>query len=81
MSVRTGSLKRWLDLQSSRVLGYIEWLEQKGYIRDLQHPRRGEVEFITRIPSTWNWDAPDEAGEGLSTPPDEPSLSEMGGFR
>lgn len=71
VSVRTGPLRTHLSLQSERVWMYLEWLETRGYIRSLTRPagvKRGEAEFIVRIPSTWNWDHPEV---GPADKPDE----------
>ena len=60
VSVRTGPLRANLGLQSERVWLYLHWLETRGYIRNLTSPGRGHAEFVIRIPSTWNWSAPED---------------------
>lgn len=75
VSIRTGPLRAYLSLQSERVWTYLHWLETHGYIRQLTSPKRGEAEFVIRIPSTWNWASPEEGD--LDS---EPQASKHGAF-
>ncbi len=43
-----------LGIQSERFRSYLQWLQQRGYIRDL-HLSRGRSEFAVRNAGTWNW--------------------------
>lgn len=47
-------IQRRLSIPSSRLREYLEWLQERGYIRDLSL-RFNQADFLIRLPDDWNW--------------------------
>lgn len=52
--LNTATIRRLLGIRAQATRLHLRWLNDRGYIRNLQL-RRGRASFVCRLPSTYNW--------------------------